>query len=225
MSEGQPIYAFVSFPDANYTESLIKKALAKLNSQIEIHDCLPASDSDGKQNRRILQWATYDLISHELTMAQPSGILSSSYVIRKSLIRKHFLHRSVQSYLAKNPDSDLKTMVPATWDVDISYADELDELWSDELYELGQVLPEDAEEEEGGGHTWYILKPGMADRGMGIRLFRSKAGLQAIFETFENESESEKEEDIEGIGSTDVVTSQLRHFVIQVCCGRIGCLV
>jgi tubulin---tyrosine ligase len=62
----------------------------------------------------------------------------------------------------------------------------------------------------------------MADRGMGIRLFNSKDTLQSIFESFED-SEDEEEEDNgpEETKSTDgpdtaVITSQLRHFVIQV---------
>lgn len=71
-----------------------------------------------------------------------------------------------------------------------------------------------------------VLKPlsqsifsGMADRGAGIRIFHSKEGLQEIFEEFEEESDKENEgdEDTEGASATSaVVTSQLRHFVIQV---------
>ena len=51
---------------------------------------------------------------------------------------------------------------------------------------------------------------GMADRGMGIRLFHSKDSLQQIFEEWEEEDDEENPSD------TAVVTSQLRHFVIQV---------
>lgn len=64
---------------------------------------------------------------------------------------------------------------------------------------------------------WFILS-GMADRGMGIRIFHSKEGLQSIFEQFEEESDSDNGEpgkDEQDAGSS-VVTSQLRHFVIQV---------
>lgn len=62
---------------------------------------------------------------------------------------------------------------------------------------------------------------GMADRGMGIRLFNTKEALQQIFEEFEL-SDSEDEDgsnsgDEDAVTSrTAVVTSQLRHFVIQV---------
>lgn len=52
---------------------------------------------------------------------------------------------------------------------------------------------------------------------MGIRLFKSKEDLQAIFESFDEESDEENEEDQgQEEGATAIVTSQLRHFVIQV---------
>jgi tubulin--tyrosine ligase len=99
----------------------------------------------------LLQWSTYDEISHALTLTKPRSVLSSTYVIRKSLIRKHFLHRSIQEYVAKHAESILKRSVPLTWGIEVQWADELDEMWSDELYELGQSLPEttgDIEDEE-----------------------------------------------------------------------------
>lgn len=48
---------------------------------------------------------------------------------------------------------------------------------------------------------------------MGIRLFNSKDALHEIFEEFEL---SDSEDDEGDHGGTAVVTSQLRHFVIQV---------
>jgi hypothetical protein len=71
------------------------------------------------------------------------------------------------------------------------------------LWDLGKEL-------ENSSANWWILKPGMADRGMGIRLFNSKDALRQIFEDFDSYSEDDEE------SSTGVVTSQLRHFVIQV---------
>lgn len=57
---------------------------------------------------------------------------------------------------------------------------------------------------------------GMADRGMGIRLFNSKAMLAKIFEEFECEDSDGEEGENGAIEGTAVVTSQLRHFVLQV---------
>ncbi|KAK2461796.1 hypothetical protein APHAL10511_006259 [Amanita phalloides] len=93
----------------------------------------------------------------------------------------------------------------STYEFEISFADELDELWTDELWELAEKLGESS--------AWWILKPGMADRGMGIRLFNTKDGLRCIFEEFEEDSEDEKVD--ADLSTTSVITSQLRHFVIQ----------
>jgi tubulin--tyrosine ligase len=60
-----------------------------------------------------------------------------------------------------------------------------------------------------------------ADRGQGIRMFNSREGLYKIFQSFEDESSDEEHSDsdngAEGNMKTAVMTSQLRHFVIQVC--------
>jgi hypothetical protein len=196
--------AFVSWPSAPLTNALVNKALASLHPPPHIvHDLSECSDGP------CLQWTTYDELDHERTFHHPDTVLASSYTIRKALIRKHFLHRCIHAYVTKHPESTLAQRVPRTWDLEISYADELDEKWTDELWDLGEELDENSTK-------WWILKPGMADRGMGIRLFRSKDALQAIFEQFEDADTSEDEDDSSG-NATNVVTSQLRHFVIQVC--------
>lgn len=199
--------AFVSWPSAPLTASLVRNALTSLAQPPEILETLPNDTAI----QDLLQWSTYDLLNHDLTYSASSSsrALSSSYVIRKALIRKHYLSRCVSNYLVKHPESPLADGVPRTWDFELSFADELDEMWGDELYDLGNELDEDSTDK------WWILKPGMADRGMGIRLFRSKEQLEEIFLSFENDSEEEVEEE-EGTQDTSVVTSQLRHFVIQV---------
>jgi tubulin--tyrosine ligase len=189
--------AFISWPSAPFTETLVRKSLADI-SWPSTSLTIPASWS------HLLQWSTYDDIDHELTHSNPRTVLSSSYTIRKALIRKHFLSRCVQAYLKKR-DSPLKDAVPRTWDFEISFADELEEMWNDELWDLGQEM--------GAHRKWWILKPGMADRGMGVRLFSSKEGLQRIFEEFELNDVSD--EGSEEANPTAVITSQLRHFVIQ----------
>lgn len=215
MATNPIVDAYVCFPDAKYTETLITKALDDLRPLVKVHLSSPPAESS---TQAILQWSTYDLISHELTMSHPKTVLSSSYIIRKSLIRKHFLHRAIQAYLAKNSDSRLINSIPKTWDVEITHADELDELWIDELYDLADILPDDSVDSDGVlRDKWFILKPGMADRGMGIRLFRSKAGLQRVFESFEEDSEGSTGNVSDGEDDpTRVVTGHLRHFVIQV---------
>ena len=190
--------ALVSWPSAPLTESLVRKSLQALKPPLEIVSSLPPSFSS------LLQWSTYDSMDHERTHSDRRKVLASSYTIRKALIRKHFLSRCVHSYTTKHNQTILKNSIPRTWDLEISYADELDEMWSDELWDLGEALQ--------NARKWYILKPGMADRGMGIRLFNRKEVLRQIFEEFDGDSDDEKAEE----GDTHVMTSQLRHFVIQV---------
>jgi hypothetical protein len=56
-----------------------------------------------------------------------------------------------------------------------------------------------------------LLPSGMADRGNGIRIFNSVDSLKDIFEEFENASDVSDDGNID----TSVITSQLRHFVVQ----------
>lgn len=188
------IIAVVEWPTAPLTNSLVLKALSTLQSKTK------KASSHG--SAFTIQWCSYDFMDHSLTLQRPKSVLSSSYTFRKSLIRKHFLSRTIRSYTTKNPSSSLSKAVPQSWEIEINFADELDEMWTDELYDLGHFLD---------AGRWCILKPGMADRGNGIRLFGSKDGLQRIFEEFE-EASSDDDEDTDG---TAVMTSQLRHFVIQ----------
>lgn len=53
----------------------------------------------------------------------------------------------------------------------------------------------------------------MADRGMGIRLFRTKDDLQNIMESFDEDSDGESDGNS---NATTIIASQLRHFVVQV---------
>lgn len=204
--------AFVSWPSAPLTDRLVRSALETLAPRPPVVTAL-SSDLVASP-RRLLQWATYDALDHDLTFSHDpdSRVLSSSYVIRKALIRKHYLSRCIHNYLTKHPDSVLTWGAPRSWELDLSFADELDELWGDDLYDLSDEL------EKGDPSKWWILKPGMADRGQGLRLFHTKEELQGIFEEFEQEYSDEEggKEGGSGQGDTAVMTSQLRHFVIQV---------
>ncbi|KAI6132698.1 tubulin-tyrosine ligase family-domain-containing protein [Pisolithus croceorrhizus] len=193
------LVALVSWPAAPLTDSLVRRALTDIG-RVEVSQSLPTLPPSSK----LLQWAAYDSIDHSLTATEPNRVLSSSYTIRKALIRKHFLARCTRSYVLKHPQSVLATSVPRTWNFEMSSAHELDELWHDELWDLGEEL-------ETSPGRWYILKPGMADAGMGIRLFNSKDTLHEILEEFEGYSDEEEAES----SDTSVIISQLRHFVIQ----------
>jgi hypothetical protein len=128
---------------------------------------------------------------------------------RKALIRKHHLALTVRHYVAKHPNSVLASSFPETCDFELDFAEFLDEALV-EAYEVRQSLTEN-EEREPNERAWWILKPGMSDRGQGIRLFSTTEELTEIFESFEGDSDADEEDE----GDTSVVTSQLRHFVAQ----------
>jgi tubulin--tyrosine ligase len=192
--------ALVDWPSAPLTDRLVTRALSLLHPAPNI-----TSSLQSKHTGKLVQWSAYDSIDHEATHAHPDSALASSFTIRKALIRKHFLARCVQNYAVKHPSTALARGVPRTWDVELAFADELDEKWADELWDLGAELE--------NGDKWWILKPGMADRGMGIRLFNSKEMLEEIFQEFE---EDETDDEDQSKDDTAIVVSQLRHFVIQV---------
>ncbi|KAH8987149.1 TTL-domain-containing protein [Lactarius deliciosus] len=216
------LVAFVSWPSAPLTASLVRSALLSLAivDNASIHSSLVRIS-----NNKLIQWSSYDEIDHGLTHSDHVNVLSSSYVIRKALIRKHFLSRCIHAYLTKHPDTVLRTAVPKTWEIDISFADELDELWADELWDLSGILDKQTASPETDGDRWWILKPGMADRGMGIRVFNSKETLRRILVDFDDScSDGDGDGNGDGDGDmavdeivkdTSVAISQLRHFVIQ----------
>lgn len=105
----------------------------------------------------IIRRADYDLLSFDKPHANPKDYLISSYIYRKALIRKHQLHLTITEYLAKARDRGVNSILdkekggwPAGWNLEIQFADELDEMWVDELYELADALRanEDKTDEE-----------------------------------------------------------------------------
>lgn len=141
--------ALVAWPAAPLTHTLVLRAIEALDSPVSIvssADSLHIDDSS-----RLLQWSSYDEIDHELTSIHRDTVLSSTYTFRKALIRKHFLSHCIRSYLTKNPASILAAASPQTFEIEISFADELDEMFADELYELSVELDDP--------DKWWILKP------------------------------------------------------------------
>lgn len=228
--------AFVSFPGADYTQAAAVRATRKVLSahgwQIEEGH----GDTESAPLDTHLYLADYDLLPFEDLLPGPSSSLKgkqpqcSSYVIRKALIRKHYLASALNTYAVKLPPGSashrFRTCTPKTWHFEIQFADELDELLLDDLYDLGELLEENQAAAERGQEedvTWFILKPGMADRGNGIRIFSTLDQLQTIFEEFESDSDdeddsnahSEQEQGRYAGKDTSVMASQLRHFVIQ----------
>jgi tubulin---tyrosine ligase len=134
---------------------------------------------------------------------------------------------TASSWITKQPLSVLVTNVKPSCDFEVDYAEFLDDALV-EAWEL-QASFQKNEDKEPADREWWILKPGMSDRGQGVRLFSTEAELQSIFEQWEaerpdsdNEEETNEEEEStveesrqENSNSDYIMTSQLRHFVAQ----------
>lgn len=172
-----------------------------------------------------LQWADYEELDFQAALDSTTKWICA-YSIRKALIRKHFLSQTVREYVAKKPSSILTTAVPASWTLEVDYVEFLDDAL-DEAFELrGELELNEARDET--ERRWFILKPSMAERGAGLRLFSTIDELTRIFE--ENEPEEEEDEDLEEenevsslkgdafmprVGESTIMTSDMRFFVVQ----------
>lgn len=227
MATAEQRRAVVLYPE---TEAYTTQALVKAFKEI-----LPDWNVQTSRDAEViydLQYADYDAIDWDA--AEDDKTLVNSYMLRKvkylhhfvsrpsshsvflqALIRKNYLATAVAHRLAKHPDSILKQSIPRTYAFEIAHADELDELFYDELYDVGESLEND------NGEKWWILKPAMADKGQGIRLFNSKEALQAIMDSFDEDSDEEDEEEdgeaeAEEQPSTKVSLNSMRDWVVQV---------
>jgi tubulin--tyrosine ligase len=172
----------------------------------------------------VLQYRAYEQIDFDHVLSHPSSSLANSFVIRKALIRKHFLSTTVANWISKYPDSLLRNHFKPAVDFELDYAEFLDEALV-EAYELRESL-ENNNTKPDSEKEWWILKPSMSDRGQGIRLFNSESQLQEIFEEWEVDEPDEEDDNEDGLNGSSgpilnekneqgVVTSQLRHFIAQ----------
>ncbi|KIX99830.1 uncharacterized protein Z520_04466 [Fonsecaea multimorphosa CBS 102226] len=224
-SHSPPMYALIDYPDA-YVQPLILAALGQL-APLPLRRISNISDLPNPSDR-VLQFTAYEKIDFEHAMQHSQTSLVCSYVIRKALIRKHYLSNTVSTWLVKHPSSILAKHFKPCVHFELDYAEFLDEALVD-AWDLNESLAENEKQESGKQKQWWILKPGMSDGGNGIRLFSTSGELQAIFEEWEEDSpdadaEDSTEEDechdapgrkqgdsLEG----NAMTSQLRHFIAQ----------
>ncbi len=205
--------------DDPYVQELVEKALqSRMGSRYR-----PLSSISDLPSRSapVFQYREYERLDFEHAMMNPTTSLTNAYIIRKALIRKHYLTNTVANWVTKHPDSLLAKHVKASVDFELDYAEFLDDALL-EAYELRESL-EKNESRPDSEKEWWILKPGMSDRGQGIRLFNSEDQLREIFEEWEVDTDDEDEDDDDEEQDNDdtdnvktgVVTSQLRHFIAQ----------
>lgn len=184
-----------------YVNEIWKSLLETYNNQIDVYNSLKELEKSLNNYERVFHIAEYEDLLHSNTQDQAKEYYQNSYTFRKSLIRKHYLLKTIQYYVAKHPESILKTNFPESFHLDLDYAEFLDEALDDN-WDLRQEL--EASEDT---PQWWIMKPSMSDKGQGIRLFKNIDQLQYIFDCFD--------EDEDGEGYNGIIINQLRHFIIQ----------
>lgn len=206
-------YYLIDYED-KYVQPLLEEAFHTSFRGWHCHRIQSLSDLP-ESATPVFQFRTYEAIDFEHVYRHPRTSLANSFVIRKALIRKHFLSNTLDHWVAKYPDSSLRGHFKPAVAFELDYAEYLDEAFQD-AYELKESLDRnqtksDAEKE------WWILKPGMSDRGQGIRLFSTEEQLRGIFEEWEAQIEDDDDDDGEQQkdGGDGVIISNLRHFIAQ----------
>ncbi|TIA39163.1 TTL-domain-containing protein, partial [Aureobasidium pullulans] len=213
------VHAIIDYED-RYVQPLILAAL-KARMPADVLVLMQSISEAPASNANLLQWKQYESLDLDHVMENSQTSLMNSYIIRKALIRKHYLSTTVSHWLSKNPESCLSKNVKPSVEFELDFAEFLDDALV-EAFELRESF-EKNEELEDSEKQWWILKPGMSDRGQGIRLFNSEEDLTAIFESWEEDSDDEdaehsgdeRQNDDEEDEGNGVMTSQLRHFIAQ----------
>ncbi|SGZ50278.1 CIC11C00000005308 [Sungouiella intermedia] len=193
----------ITIPELAYIYEPYVTVFKKLGFRIE-KSLLVLEELKANLSLKVFHYCEYEDIDLDLVQSHPQQYFVPSYIYRKALIRKHFLANTIRHYTVKNPESILHKAFPECYQLEVDYAEFLDDAL-DDAYEL-------REEIELGEKTW-ILKPSMSDKGQGIRIFQTIPQLQAIFDSFEQDESDIEDEDEED--NNGVIISQLRHFVVQ----------
>ena len=213
------VLARIDYPDS-YVQPLILRALARCQS---LNFQFVDSVHDAPITRHTVQVTGYEDLDFERMLSNPTTSLICAYVIRKALIRKHYLSNTVSTWLVKHPESSLTSHFKPCVHFELDFAEFLDEALVD-AWDLNESMARNENLTDQARREWWILKPGMSDGGNGIRLFSSLAELQAIFEEWEEPEDEDHDEDSEANdgeqeGREDAadgtMTSQLRHFIAQ----------
>lgn len=226
-NSGASFSALVEYEDA-YVQPLLLSTLKSSLPSDSYKLIEPISENSTPTLGPLLQFRSYEAIDFEFAL-EKSDCLINAYVIRKALIRKHFLSTTIANWVVKHPDSVLKKHFKPAVDFELDYAEFLDDALV-EAFELRESFEKNADLEP-RDRDWWILKPGMSDRGQGIRLFSTEEELRSIFEEWEVDEPSDDEDEeaqnptvdamagLEISGETTnsdyVITSQLRHFIAQ----------
>ncbi|KAF2236708.1 tubulin-tyrosine ligase [Viridothelium virens] len=216
-----PFNAIINYDDV-YVEPLI---LSALQSRLppNSYKVITSLSDHSFQDTPCLQWRSYESLDFDVALSSPSTCLINSYIYRKAVTRKHYLSTTISNWIVKHPTSLLKHHYKPTVVFELDYAEFLDDALTEaDSWDLRMSMKANLAR-EGNDREYWILKPGMSDRGQGIRLFSTETDLMSIFEGWEAEQPDSDEDEIdeslsmqEDANEKDyLVVSDLRHFIAQ----------
>ncbi|CCE61448.1 hypothetical protein TPHA_0A03720 [Tetrapisispora phaffii CBS 4417] len=195
-------HVVVTLDKSEYIYTPITNALMKYIPNLKLLSELPLS---GSYDHKIFHYGDYEQLDIDRMMTDSSKYFTNSYIYRKALIRKHYLAETIHRYRAKHPDSILNKSFLESFQLDLDYAEFLDDSLDDN-WELRQELEK--------GEKWWIVKPSMSDKAQGIRVFKTIEDLQQIFNSFDEDATDDESENYND-DENKIIISQLRHFIIQ----------
>ena len=133
--------------------------------------------------------------------SRPGRTLMNAYPNSDSLVRRDGLAALVDSWMAKRPDSMLRSHVPHSVRLTLDYSEYVDEalMSADDLTLLASLGANEAK--KGHDREWWVLKPAVGDCGFGSRIFSTVGELASHLELAEYEDDLD--EDSEALSSEE----------------------
>ncbi|KAJ8105131.1 hypothetical protein OPT61_g10363 [Boeremia exigua] len=119
-----PIHALINYEDP-YVQPLILSALEK-RLPSSSYKLVKSIQDLPSPSTPCLQFVQYESIDWDHLMSN-SQSLANAYVIRKALIRKHYLSTTIANWITKYPDSALKRGAKPSVEFEVDYAEFLDD--------------------------------------------------------------------------------------------------
>ena len=223
----------MDYPDP-YVQPLILRALSSPIFGLS-HRLITSVSQLPSPSSPLLQFTSYEALDFDYALQHPATSLVSAYIIRKALIRKHYLSTTISTWIVKHPESLLRNHFKPAVHFELDFAEFLDDALVD-AWDLNESFARNESMQDNPQcKEWWILKPGMSDGGNGIRLFSTLEELREIFEEWDIDEEdtdndlgeAEKVSLCENVsempeGQRDGseppdagMTSQLRHYIAQ----------
>ncbi|KAJ1822359.1 tubulin--tyrosine ligase [Coemansia sp. RSA 2675] len=193
--------------DEPYVQEILLAAFAKYSPLLAVQTTGPATAP------RLMHWREYEKIDWD-AVHRSTTTFASAFCIRKGLIRKAQMSFNIKLFVAKNPDSILKTGVPETWIFELDDVYYLDEALM-ECYEVEDGMRANEGIDDPRSREQFILKPSLTGRGAGIYVFDTRERLESLLEREFASDDEDEDADADEDQESGQAVSQIREWVIQ----------